>query len=326
MANIWMLAAANIKRSKGQTASLLVFVMIAALLLNMGLVMSLRIGGFFDEQAELSHTAHYTGIYKSGSASIESGRAFMENHPDVTEIETTSAVGGWGKYVINAMEMQGFLIFTPVTGEQKLDSPVTIGDSLPLTGTSTAVYIPNTMMLNGGYSVGDSIVFVLAGKELNFTVAGGTKEIMFGSQTIPFYRIYMSDEEWNELNGVFPENGQTLLSARLLPGKSSSLFRAEYDKAVTSEGLVDGFTYDMAKPGRINFATIASSMLVAFSVMLILVSLIVIRFRIINSIEESMVNIGAQKAIGYRSAQIISSVAMQFGMTALLGGILGVAA
>jgi putative ABC transport system permease protein len=188
------------------------------------------------------------------------------------------------------------------------------------------VYIPYTLMLNGGYSIGDPIRFDLAGEELAFTVAGGTKEIALGSQTDPFIRVYLSDENWGELVENFPKNGLALLSARLLPGKSSSLFLAEYGKNVPGTGLVWALSYDIAKFGRVNIATIASSMLVAFSVMLLIVSLIVVRYRIINSIEDSMTNIGAQKAIGYRSAQIIASIALQFGLTALVGGVLGVAA
>jgi putative ABC transport system permease protein len=68
---------------------------------------------------------------------------------------------------------------------------------------------------------------------------------------------------------------------------------------------------------------IAASMIVTFSIMILIVSLIVIRFRIINSIEDNMINIGVQKAIGYRSSQIISSIVLQFAFITFVGGIIG---
>ena len=318
-----MLTAANLRKSKSQTASLLLFALIAAMLLNIGLVMSLKIGVFFDEQAEDNHAAHLSGVYEAGVASIEKGRTYLENHPDVTEIETTNAVGGWGNYQLNGLTMQGLLILSRAGSEQKIDPPTLIGDSIPLTGD--AAYIPYTLMLNGGYSVGDAIKFNLAEAELSFTVAGATKEIMFGSQQDPFLRIYLSDENWDAINGHFPHNGLTLLSARLLPGKDASRFHAEYGLNVPNDGLFWALSSDIAKAGRTGIAMIAASMIVAFAVVLLFVSLIVIRFRIINSIEEGMTNIGVQKATGYRSVQIIASISLQFALIALAGGTLGIA-
>jgi putative ABC transport system permease protein len=323
MKNIWMLAAANLRKQKGQTVSLLIFVFIAVMLLNIGLVITLRIEIFFHEQAELNHTAHLTSIYKARANSIEEGKQFLENHSDVNEIEMTNAIGGYGNYYLNGMVMQGFLIFSQVDKNQKMDPPTLMVDSLPLTGN--AIYIPYTLLLNGAYQLGDTINFILGGKDLHFTIAGATKEIMFGSQTDPFFRIYLSDENYHIIKNQFPNNELTLLSARIKPKTSSSVFAAEYGKNVSSDGLIWSSSYDMAKSGRINFAMIAAYMIVTFSMILLIVSLIVIRFRIINSIEDSMINIGVQKAIGYRSIQIMLTIVLQFALIAFVGGIFGVA-
>jgi len=62
-----------------------------------------------------------------------------------------------------------------------------------------------------------------------------------------------------------------------------------------------------------------------FAALLLAVSLIVIRFRINNSIEENMRGIGVQKAVGFRSKQIILAIAVQFTSVALVGGAVGIA-
>jgi putative ABC transport system permease protein len=111
----------------------------------------------------------------------------------------------------------------------------------------------------------------------------------------------------------------------LITGKNVSLFQAEYGMHVSDDGAFFNASLDIAKAGRVGTTTIAAAAISAFSIILLIVSMIVIGFRIINTIEEGMTLIGVQKAVGYRSVQIISSIALQFGITALIGGVMGVA-
>jgi putative ABC transport system permease protein len=62
MRNIFMLTTANFRKNKSQTVSLLLFVVIAALILNTGLVIYLGVGGFFDERSEQLNAPHYATL------------------------------------------------------------------------------------------------------------------------------------------------------------------------------------------------------------------------------------------------------------------------
>ncbi|MCL2159919.1 MAG: ABC transporter permease, partial [Oscillospiraceae bacterium] len=135
---------------------------------------------------------------------------------------------------------------------------------------------------------------------------------------------YISDENFAELEEKFFEGGLELVSMRLENEGDSMFFQAEYKKAISTEGLVYDFTYEMAKTARTMIPGIIAIIITAFALILLVVSLIVIRFRIINSIEESMINIGVQKAIGYKNLQIVLSIAAQFALIALCGGIMGI--
>ncbi len=64
MRSIWMLTAANLRKSKSQTASLLLFALIAAMLLNIGLVMSLKIGVFSTSRPRIIMRRIYRGFMK----------------------------------------------------------------------------------------------------------------------------------------------------------------------------------------------------------------------------------------------------------------------
>ena len=70
---------------------------------------------------------------------------------------------------------------------------------------------------------------------------------------------------------------------------------------------------------------IVATILIAFAAIIVLVSLIVIRFRVSNSIEDGMANIGVLKAIGYTSRQILSSIILQFILIALSASMVGIA-
>ncbi|MCL2518448.1 MAG: ABC transporter permease [Oscillospiraceae bacterium] len=323
MKNIWMLTAANFRKNTSQAISLLAFVLVAAMLLNLGLVIFTGIGKFFDYRAEQNHMAHYTTIYYTGAESIDKGLEFFDNYSGVTETETLSAIGGMGDFFTNDLKSTGFIFFVADTGNQRMDAPSVVGESLPFEGD--AIYIPYFMMLSGGYRIGDAYKLNLSGTELNFTIAGGIEEIMFGAQMNTIYRFYIPEERYNEFKTQFPANDLTLISARLKNVDDTVFMQADYNKAVSNEGLYYDFIYDNAKQARTMIPVVAAIIVTVFAILLLIISLIVIRFRINNSIEENMTNIGVQKAVGYRSVQIVLAIVLQFGLVAVIGGTMGIA-
>ena len=324
MRNIFMLALADLRKNKSQAVSLFIFVLIAAMLLNIGLILFLGMGNFFDERAQANNAAHFWAFYSSPSDSIDEGLRYLKNYPGVTETESLDIVGGSGEVTLSDAKIYPFLLLSPVSTNQKMDAPSMIGSYLPLTGD--AIYVPNFMVLGGGYELGDNFTLILAGTEHIFTVAGATEEMMFGSQNNTIYRLYISDEKFSELKGQSPELAVTLLSARLENQNDDNYLYAAYNKDVPADGLFWTMTIGAARSGRTIVPMIATIVVTVFSFILLAVCLIVIRFRINNSIEESMTNIGAQKAVGFRSVQIISAIVTLFSGIALIGICIGIAA
>ena len=323
MRSILMLTFANFRKNKGQTASMLVFMLIAAALLNIGLVLFFGVGDIFDNRAEACHAAHYSAIYQSGSDSIENGLRFIEGYPGVSETEISYAVGGFGDYSLGDTRNNAFVMLCRVSETQKMDAPSLVGESLPLSGD--AIYIPYFISLGGGYEIGDSYRLSISGVELVFTVAGRTEEIMFGAQFNNVHRFYVPDARYEEIEKLLPGCDVELVSARLEDGGDAVFFQADYNKEISMEEMYYDFIYGIAKQARTMVPLIASIIITAFAIILILVSLIIIRFRIANSIEENMANIGAEKAVGHTSFQIYMSIVANFAIIALFGGIAGVA-
>lgn len=321
MKNIWMLTTANLRKNKGQAVSLLVFVLFAAMLLNIGLVLYSGVGQYFDERAEQLHAPHFSSIfYQAGSTGKE--LEFLESYPGINEIEEISVISGMGEYYFDDTQNICYPIFSKVHKNQKMDAPSFVGDTLPL--TDDAIYIPYAIMLNGDFETGDNFKVNINRTELNFTIAGSTEEITFGSQLSSIYRFYISDARFDDLWQQFPDNHFTLLSARMENSRDNVFLQADYNKEVPLEGHLITHAYDLVRQARIMIPMIAAIMVTAFAIILLAVSLIVLRFRIVSSIEEGMTNIGTLKAVGHRNIQIILSFVLQFGLIALVGGVIGV--
>ena len=86
-----------------------------------------------------------------------------------------------------------------------------------------------------------------------------------------------------------------------------------------------GLDIELVKNVNTLTINIVATILVAFAAIIVLVSLIVIKFRVSNSIEDGMANIGVLKSIGYTSRQILSSIILQFILIALCASVVGIA-
>jgi len=333
MGKLWMLTAANLRKSKSQAVSLLIFVLIAAMFLNIGLVTYFGVGRFFDTKTDELNSSHVAFI-QSDSVTTDEQLQYLNQYPGVVETEKQSIVAAMGNYVINGGKNTGIIMFADANDpDQKMNPPSLIGESLPMTGD--AIYIPYFIMNDGGYKIGDDFTLYMSGTELHFTVAGATEEIMFGCMMNSYYRFYVSSDMLAELEQQFPDAHCTLLSARMSDSGQGPLLQTDYGKKFSSELQGAGFStgkvfcdlsYYNVKSTRLMIPTIAAMLIAMFALILLVVSLIVIRFRINNSIEENMINIGALKAVGYRNRQIVLSIVFQFLSVALTGGVLGVVA
>ena len=330
MDKIGMMALAKIRKNKGQAASLLVLVAIATLLFYLGLVLYIGFGTAFDERAEELNMPHFA-IVQDSTLTTDAQLSYLREYPEVREVEKQSVIAGFGDYFLDGAKVFGGIIIARSQDNQNMNPPLLIGESAPLTNGS--IYAPNLIRSSGGYELGDDYPFNLAGSELHFTIAGFTEELVFGSQNMLALRFYVSDESYAQIAREFPEQQCSLLSARLADSALGSELYLDYTREFfhtegngESSGLfVSSIYYQELKDVLVLMPTILAMMMVAFAVILLAISLIVIRFRIVNSIEEEMANTGVLKAMGYRSWQIIAAFVLQFAGIALIGALVGIA-
>ena len=324
-----MMALAKIRKNKGQALSLLALVTIATLLLYLGLVLLIGFGAAFDERAEQLNMPHFA-IVQSTALTTDAQLTYLKNYPEVCEVERQSVVAGFGDYYLDGSKVFGGIIIARAKDNQNMNPPMLIGEHCPLTEGS--IYVPNLVRTSGGYDLGDDYRLNLAGSEQHFKIAGFTEELVFGSQNMLALRFYVNDTTYARVAEDFPEQHCYLLSARLTNSSLGSGLYLDYTKEFfdsesdnEAAGLfVSSVYYEDLKGVLVLMPTILAMMMVAFAVILLVISLIVIRFRIVNSIEEEMTNTGVLKAMGYQSKQIIAAFVLQFAVIALVGALVGI--
>ena len=320
MKNIWILAKANLRKSKSQTFSMGILIFAVAILLNIGLVTMLGVGNFFEDKAEELNAPHFVSIHTKYSSQGEE-LEFLRNFPGVTEVETTSVILGAGGVRLGENFANSIIIIAPKTGTQTMNPPHLIGNYNPLHGN--AIYVPHFMILQGGLSLGDELRVEILGETLYFTVAGGTAEIMYGDGMMDMgWRLYVSEEKFASLSLDFPNGLSYMHSARMESGSSRDMgadYRAQFAPEFGSQAV----SFEAVAANRTFMPTIISEILVAFAGILLIVGSVVLRFRISSDITEEMTNIGVLKAIGYNSRQIKRSILLQFSLIAIVGSIIG---
>jgi putative ABC transport system permease protein len=193
------------------------------------------------------------------------------------------------------------------------------------------IYVPYIFKLSGGYKLGDMLTISYQDKDFSYRIAGFFESTMLGTTNVGMNKFFLSNDGYLELSNQLGSIAEgTMISAILADSTQSPWFLSEYQEQYQQDemGTNPPFSWamDMEIAESISAVTIniVAMILVAFAAVIVLVSLIVIKFRVTNSIEDGMANIGILKAMGYTSRQILASIVMQFMLITLVAGVGGV--
>ncbi|BCJ99292.1 ABC transporter permease [Anaerocolumna chitinilytica] len=328
MKKILMLSFSNIRKNKGQSINLLAVILITGFLLNLGLLLLINFTKFYDSLSEEVNSPH-AAFLVNRSAYSTAQSDYLKSYPGVTETEEQEVLSDSAGIKYNGDKIPGMFIMVKASEKQDMNPLKLIGPSNPLDENS--IYLPYLMKSGGKMNLGEDFFISIEGKEYHFTIAGFTEEVYFGSNTIQCYRFYLSDEGYEKLHKSIPTSSSILQTVRLEKAALSNELMKDfsnkfyYQASAGNTSTYFSSSYTEVKTSRTFLSGITSMILVALAAVILLVSLVVIRFRIHNTIDESMVNIGVLKAIGYQSRQIIASLVLQFTGIATVATLLGTA-
>lgn len=333
---LFMLTLANIRKTKGHTVSLFIMFLIAAFLLNAGLLVYINFGGFFEKTTQELNTSNVYYIVPSHlyTKQVED---YITKDNNLLEMEKEESLWGIAKtkykndtrerfYLINDADKSRNMSKWKLVGEHLPVDPLPLADEMP-------IYLPYIYAQDGGYKLKDKFEMSFKDVKFVFTIKGFTEDVYFSSTETGFMGIYLPHDTYKKVAGELGDiYNTTVVFANLQKvNKDIEAGIREITKADVVTASKDtsrsmfSMDLELVKMSRVMMAAMVSIMMVVFATIIVGVCLMVVRFRIGNSIEDDMTKIGSLKAIGYTSRQIISSIVMQFGLIASASSIVGIA-
>lgn len=180
------------------------------------------------------------------------------------------------------------------------------------------IYVPRKAMEKNDLQPGDQIsIHAGNGYRKTFTIQGYCKDVFLGSDMMGMQRFLVNEEDYQEMTD----------SSDLPKGKIYSIhcdditsFKEEFDNV----GLMSAFSGD---PSLIQktyvMDMVIAAVLLLVSLCLVIISLVMLRFMIIFTVNEDYQEIGIMKAIGIRDAGIRKLYLTKYFLIAVCGAIPG---
>lgn len=188
---------------------------------------------------------------------------------------------------------------------------------------SNYIYLSNYTYVNSALKLNDNFTFKIAGKNYSFPISGIIHEMQYGNYSSEIQGQFLSSGAYNRLleNNEAKEVVTILIKSNNsyeVYKKTSKLLN---DKKIT---ILNRNYAEQSKNSRLAIPNILVTLLTIFSFVILVISLLVSKFKIENSIDEDMSNLGVLKALGYTSKEIMISNILPYILSGFLFSIIGV--
>ena len=331
--NILMIATNNIKKAKVATATLIILIAIATIFLYVGISVLSNMDSFIDEKNAETNGAHLIAItdgahdqeihdiYQSIEAYSYSEReegmmSMSSSFQNVSTGEEANSIPAVFLNLDTAREISQVKIIDPA-------------DQMPKNG----VIVPYVLKVANGYQTGDTLKLTVDDASTEFEIAGFYEDLMFASPSnVSMYKLYLGDQQFQEFLAQ-PEYGSKCSYIAVITDdiKGTEAFESEYIKEIKTimpegTGSYASLSYGTMKTGVAIFINIIMAVLLSFSIIILAIAAIVIKFSTTTHIENNIKNIGTLAAMGYTTRQILGSILVEYLLMTAVGFMVGLAA
>lgn len=313
MGKSFLIARANIRRAKGQSAAIIILTLIAALMLNLWLMLALDYKANFNRYHDKLNAEHVTLAVDGNTDEFQEFLSeTIEDDSRTAEYRLDNCMHMTGTFPYNGGEMNSWFVFL----EKKAALTRSIGRiEIVEEGTFTSgVYLP-MLYKTDDIAVGKQIELSIGSDKKTYTVCGFFNSIMLGSHNCTLTEIVLTEDLYTELENTDYAPQATLCSIRLSDESESLNYEASLKSAVSERYpniIMVSNCYNLVSQSRYISQMICSGVMSAMAFFVLLIVLVVIVSNIINYIQVNMKNLGVLKAQGYTSRQLICSLLLQF--------------
>lgn len=324
MRKLFLIARSNMRKAKGQTVAIVVLILLAAMLLNLWLMLSMDYKANFDRYHDKLNAEHVTLTIDDYNGEIKEFLTDeLKNDNSIAEFRLDSCMHMTGTFSYNGGEMNSWFIFI----EKQTALTRTIGKAAIVEESkfTSGIYLP-MIYKTKEIKMGAPLQMSIGSYTVEYTVCGFFNSVMAGSNNCGLTQIILTQDKYAELEilGYAPKS--TLCSVRLYDKSENVNYEADLKSAVSERfpnvNMISN-SYDMVLQARYISQSICSMVISAMAFLVLLIAVVVIVSNIVNYIQVNLTNLGALKAVGYTSRQLICSLLLQFLGLAMLAGFVG---
>ncbi|MGG3279971.1 ABC transporter permease [Paenibacillus solani] len=308
----------DISNSKLITLTTMIFVAAAAMLVSLAAVLIVNLSGSIHTLMTQAKTPHFMQMH---SGDIDTARltAFAKQHGNVEDFQVAEFLNMDGAQIIlgehslvNSVQDNGFS-----TQSKKFDYLLDLDGNI-IHVNDGELYVPISYMRDNTAKVGD--IAMISGKE--FTIAGFLRDSQMNSSLSASKRFLISQQDYAEIKNL--GSMEYLIEFRLKDMSELRTFEAAY-AAAGLEANGPTVTYTLFKMMNALSDGMMIGIILLVSVLIVVISLMCIRFTLLAKIEDDYREIGVMKAIGLRVSDIKKIYLAKYAAIAAAGSMLGFA-
>ncbi len=321
-----LLARANIRKAKSQTVVIFVLILLASIMLNLWLMLSIDYKQNFKRNHDRLNAEHFSVcLVKSPEETSEAINAILSADERTDEFEINEFLTQIIEFKSNGNDN----MYSAVLLSKSVADSKTVGqiEYVEESGCTSGIYIP-IIYKSEETAIGNTVEFKLGKEAREYVICGYINSVMMGSNNCVYTEYILSDDKYTELkeSGIAPVS--TLCSVRIDDPEKDEEYQVDLCSALKTEFPDTGITYNIWSEiavSRYVSQSICSVIICVMALLTILITVIVIMSNISNYIQENMRNFGALKAVGYTSRQLILSILTQFLSVTVISAIIGTA-
>lgn len=324
MGKSFIIVRSNMRRAKGQTAAIVVLIFIAAMLLNLWLMLSMDYQENFNRYHDKLNAEHVTLTVDDHDGKVKEFLGEnLENDVSVSEYHLDSCMHMTGTFPYNGGEVNSWFVF--MEKQTAVTRPVGKAEIVEEGDVTSGVYLP-MLYKNSEIDVGRPIEISVGSHTVEYVVCGFFNSVMAGTNNCTLTEILLTEDKYAELESLGYAPRGTLCSVRLRDMSQNVNYEAALRSAVSRHfpnvNMLSN-SYDMVLQARYISQSICSAVVSVMAFLVLLIALIVIASNIMNYIQVNMKNIGALKAMGYTSGQLVRTLLLQFSGMTLITAVIG---
>lgn len=331
MGTVALLARRHARRGRSQLLVVAALVLLAAGLLNVGIITGAGFPRAFDTSvADLDVPGVQVRVPATLAGQV---RTALERDDRVAETSTQQMLTEQASFRYADADITRVVSYVDL--DQAVEHNRTRVERRDDRAVTNPIYLSIIFRDGGGYRVGDAFRVTAGGTTRTFHVAGFFENIMLGQQSVGSMGFGLPGADYQRLAQAAdaPARGM-LINAVLRPGASDGEVAALANTAVFDELTADpalGWAYwastlSMVEQAGSTGAGIFMASLVLFAAIVAIVVLLVVRFWVATTIRQDLVASGALSTAGVSPGQLGRSLTAPVVVTTLVASVAGVAA